>query len=407
MSTVALPTLDALPDTAAERSVRRRVGIVWGLLYFNVLTFYTIPLVVTIPHKIGQVLTQGSLVLAVLLALTVNRRLMIRTNAFLVLSTVAAVVALAVTLRGYVGLGSDVRAIRLLAFLAVLWLLTPFWGRRDLLLLRYHLRCLFAVLASVLLGMIISPHKAFEVDGRLTGVIWPVQPPQVAHIAAVAAGLTAVLWLSGLLRRNTAVVLFLGSVGLLILTHTRTALVAMLVGVLVAGLSLFVSRRRVRKAFMTTFVIVLIGALIFLPALSSWFGRGENTQELTTLTGRTVVWSLVVNAPRPRPEVFFGYGLSNDSFDGLSIDNSWVSVYQDEGLFGDVVCGLIVLCLLLAAAFRPRSPARAIALFLIVYCLISSFTETGLGEASPFMLDLAVAAALLAPRPPPALLQQE
>ncbi len=59
MSTVALPTLDALPDTAAERSVRRRVGIVWGLLYFNVLTFYTIPLVVTIPHKIGQVLTQG------------------------------------------------------------------------------------------------------------------------------------------------------------------------------------------------------------------------------------------------------------------------------------------------------------------------------------------------------------
>ncbi len=332
---------------------------------------------------------------------------MIRTNAFLVLSTVAAVVALAVTLRGYVGLGSDVRAIRLLAFLAVLWLLTPFWGRRDLLLLRYHLRCLFAVLASVLLGMIISPHKAFEVDGRLTGVIWPVQPPQVAHIAAVAAGLTAVLWLSGLLRRNTAVVLFLGSVGLLILTHTRTALVAMLVGVLVAGLSLFVSRRRVRKAFMTTFVIVLIGALIFLPALSSWFGRGENTQELTTLTGRTVVWSLVVNAPRPRPEVFFGYGLSNDSFDGLSIDNSWVSVYQDEGLFGDVVCGLIVLCLLLAAAFRPRSPARAIALFLIVYCLISSFTETGLGEASPFMLDLAVAAALLAPRPPPALLQQE
>jgi hypothetical protein len=366
-------------------------------LYFNVLTFYTIPTVLTLPHKAGQVLTQGSLCVAFFVALTINRQFVIRSNAFLTLSTLAAVVAFAVTLRGYVGLSSDVRAVRLLAFLAILWLLTPLWGHPGLLLLRYHIRCLIVVLATVFLGMILSPHKAFEIDGRLTGVIWPVQPPQVAHIAAVAAGLTAVLWLSGLLRRNPAMVVFFGSVGLLLLTHTRTALIAMLAGVMIAGLSLFLSRRRVRKAFVITLTIALLGSLVFLPAISSWLGRGENSQELTTLTGRTVVWSLVVNAPRPRPEIFFGYGLSNDAFDGLPIDNSWVSIYQDEGLFGDAICGLLIVSLLLAAAFRPPSPARALALFLVVYCVLSSFTETGLGEASSFMLDLAIAASLLAP----------
>jgi hypothetical protein len=40
-----------------------------------------------------------------------------------------------------------------------------------------------------------------------------------------------------------------------------------------------------------------------------------------------------------------------------------------------------------------------VALFLIVYCLIASVTETGLSNASPYVLDLAVAAALLASEP--------
>jgi hypothetical protein len=59
-----------------------------------------------------------------------------------------------------------------------------------------------------------------------------------------------------------------------------------------------------------------------------------------------------------------------------------------------------LLSLLLIAAFRPRGPTRALALFLLVYCLIASFTETGLGQASTYMLDLTIAASLLAPSAP-------
>jgi multisubunit Na+/H+ antiporter MnhF subunit len=98
--------------------------------------------------------------------------------------------------------------------------------------------------------------------------------------------------------------------------------------------------------------------------------------------------------------MIFGFGLSNNSFDGLPIDDSWLSIYQDQGIFGDVLCGAILLSLLLIAAFRPRGPTRALALFLLVYCLIASFTETGLGQASTYMLDLTIAASLLAPSAP-------
>lgn len=406
MSTLSLPAIAPPATPSRDSAVRRRVTVVWVLLFFNVLSYSTVPTIVTIPHTIGKLLTQGAIIVAFLLALTVNRQLLIRPNLFLTLWSVLAAFALMITIRGEVSLGSDFRVFRLICFISVLWLLTPWWGRRDLMLVRVYIRCLVAILALVLVGFALSPHKAFALQGRLEGAIWPIPPTQVAHYAAVTAGLTAVLWFCGLVHRNLAVVLFIGSTTVLVLTHTRTALIAMLVGILVAGISLFTRRRRVRKVFFTALLVALIGIVMFLPALTTWFVRGQNTHELTAFTGRTAVWSALVHAPRSEPEILFGFGLSNNSFDGLPIDNSWLALYQDQGLVGDVLCGLIVLSLLVMVAFRPRGPARALALFLLVYCLIASFTETGLGEASSYLLDLTIAASLLAPMTPQALLSR-
>ena len=63
-----------------------------------------------------------------------------------------------------------------------------------------------------------------------------------------------------------------------------------------------------------------------------------------------------------------------------------------------LVVGFLVF-LLLAAITRPAGPRRAIALLLIVYCVAASFTETGLGDASPYLLDVVVAASLVATPP--------
>jgi hypothetical protein len=90
--------------------------------------------------------------------------------------------------------------------------------------------------------------------------------------------------------------------------------------------------------------------------------------------------------------------MSDQSFQGLPIDSNWIATYLDQGWFGIVVQASIIAILLLMAATRERGPQRAAALFLIMYCLVASFTETGLGAPSAYMLDLTVAAALLAPR---------
>jgi hypothetical protein len=366
---------------------------IWALLLFNVLSYSKFGTIIPIPSTVGKLFTQGALVAAFILALTINPKAIVRPNIFLGLFSVLAIMSTMMSIR-FVSLGTDYRAFRLLGFIAVLWLLTPWWGRDDLALLRIQFRVLVVLVGSVVLGAVIAHHKAFSYGGRLSGAIWPMPPTQVAHYAAELAGLAVLLWLCRMVSRRWMVAVALPSVGVVLLTHTRTALIGLGAGLIVAGLSLFSSRRRARRAF-AALVIAAVAAWSVSPVLTTWLARGENSQEITQLSGRTKVWTLVFSNPRPETNVILGSGLSNDGFDGLAIDDSWVATYQDQGIVGDVFDGVIVLFLLLTALFRPRGPARAIALFLIVYCLVASFFETGLGTASSYALDLTLVASLL------------
>ena len=385
---------------APQREPRtRRVSLIWSLLFFNAL----IPAQGTflpIPHRVAQLMTQGALFIALVLALTINPRMRIRPSWFLGLYTLLAITSLMMSVR-LIGLGTAFRSFRLIGFLIVLWLLTPWWGRRDLLVLRTQIRCLLVIVGSVVLGLLVSPGHALA-EGRLVGTLWPIPAPQVAHYAAELAGLTIVLWSCRLIAPRRALIVTVPAFLVLVLSHTRTGLVAMAVGLLVAGISLFLSRRRVRKTFATALIVVVI-AIPASPLLASWLARGESGQQISQLTGRTKAWSAVLSTPRPATNLLLGDGLSNDSvvnssnpsMNGLPIDSSWISIYQDQGIVGEVLVGGMLLLLLLTALTRARGPTRALALFLIVYCLIAGTDESGLGGASQYLLDLTVAASLL------------
>ena len=111
----------------------------------------------------------------------------------------------------------------------------------------------------------------------------------------------------------------------------------------------------------------------------------------------------MLSTHRPTTNVVFGSGLTNDSVinssnpatNGLPIDSSWISIYQDQGIVGEVLVSAAIVLLLLTALCRARGPTRAMALFLIVYCMIAGVSESGLGGASQYLLDLTVAASLL------------
>jgi hypothetical protein len=393
-------------QTHAKRGVVvHRAGVpsllfaAWGALFLNVLAFSGSSTLIPLPRSIGQMMTQGSLGLALLLALCVNRRGVMRPNLFLVLLSMLALVAFMVSIHNEYMLGSTFRASRLVGFVLVLWLLTPWFGRRDMLLLRLHRRCLWVVLGSVFLGAVISPGMAFSFEGRLSGILWPIPPTQVAHYAAMLLGTSALLWMCRVITGPHALVAFAFSGALLIGTHTRTALLAAVVGLVVASASLFLGHARVRRTSASGLVFGVVLATFFAPELTTWARRGQTAQEASQLTGRTKVWSDVFAMQRPRTNEWFGSGLSNMSFNGLPIDSNWVATYLDQGWFGLVIEASFLLLLLGMAATHVRGPQRAVALFIIVYCLVASITETGLGNASPYLLDLTVAAALLVPEP--------
>lgn len=378
-------------EQTSERSVRRRVGLAWGLLVLNALTYYGS--VIHIPSSLGKAITQGALQLALIVALTVNRRVTVRPNVFLCLVTLLAAEALFITVQPQ-HLGTVYRSFRLAEFVAVLWLLSPWWGRRDLLLVRSYLISLWVALGSVILGLMVVPGRALS-GGRLNGVIWFIPATEVAHYAAITTGLVIVLWLGGLMRGKVTLALVVAGGILLVLTHTRTALLAMVVALLAAGLSLITVRARVRRFFVTAGIVVSIAVVTAAGVLTTWLARGQSTQQLTSLTGRTTFWTLVLNLPRTRFQEIFGFGLSNGSVNGLPIDSNWLVSYLQQGLFGVVICIAIMLFLFTFAFFQPPSIERALALFLITYSLVASFTQDGFSEATTYLLEITLAASLL------------
>ena len=367
-------------------------------MFLNALTWYPGYSFIHVPGIVGKGIAQAALPAALLVTLSLNRKLVVRPNVFLCLVTLIVLGAFVPVFQPQ-HFGTIIRTFRFAGFVAGLWLLTPWWGRRDLLLVRCHLNVLYALLVSVVLGLVIAPGtaRAGGGTGRLGGALWPMPPTQVAHYAAVTIGLVVVLWFSGQMRGRTTALITVGAMVILLLTHTRTAMIALVAGILVAGMSLIAAKSRVRKLFATAGAVAAVALMTLSAVITTWLARGQDAQGLANLTGRTKVWGPLLAAHRDKFQEIFGFGLSNVSFDGLPIDSNWLASYEELGLFGVIVCATILLFLLVHTYFKPRGVERALALFLVTYCLIASFTEVGFTDVSPYLLDLFVAASLLVP----------
>ena len=377
--------------------VPKLVGVAWGLLLVNTLGFNGgSELIIPFPHATGQIVTMGALCAALAIALALNPRMRVRPNAYLVLLAVLAVIAAASSLRLEAGLGSLFRCFRLIVFVATLWLLTPWW-RGDLRMPVFHLRALVAVLFTVLAGLIISPGAAFSgPNGRLVGALWPIPPPQVAMYSATAIALAAMLWLYKAVDGRSALLICVPAAVLLLLSHTRTAMAGLVVGLVVAGVSAVFSSERIRRFMGTVIAAGVVGGLLFSVAIQTWLTRGQDASQLTSLTGRADVWDALLNRDRSFDDLLIGIGLTDKSFNGLPIDSAWLSAYNELGMAGVAIAAGLLLVLLVGAILRPPSPQRTIAIYLVVYSCVASYTEVGLGDASPYLLNLCVAAALIA-----------
>ncbi|MEU1367411.1 O-antigen ligase domain-containing protein [Streptomyces sp. NPDC005803] len=373
------------------------VGTAWGLLILNTLGSAGAETIIPLPRSLIQMVTMGALVAAFTLALAVNPRLRIRAGAFVFLLTLLLVSSVLSSADLASGFGALFRCARLALFVSTLWLLSRWWDG-GLTFVRHHIRMYFLVLGSVAVGAAVSPGAAMPelYGGRLVGALWPLTPPQIGQYAAVIIGLAVLLVLGRRTDRGSAAVVIVPALVLLALTHTRTATLGLLIGLALAIASLILTSAAARRFFAWTVLCAAVAAVAFGSAVQAWFLRGQSQENFTSLTGRQKVWDALLAAPRTPSEYLFGAGLGDKSFDGLPIDNSWLAVYQEQGMTGVVLVAAIVVVLGGVALLRPPSLSRACAIFLISYCAIASYTEAGLGDASPYLLHLAVAASLLA-----------
>jgi hypothetical protein len=384
----------AEPRPAGTRKI---VGIAWGLLILNTLGSAGAKTIVPLPRSLIQMVTMGALVAAFTLALAVNLRLRIRASAYLLLLTLLLVPSVISSVDLGSGFGALFRCTRLALFVGTLWLLSRWWDG-GLTFVRHHIRMYFAVLGSVAAGLVISPGAALPdlYGGRLVGALWPLTPPQIGQYAAVIIGLTVLLVLGRRTDGTGAAVVLVPSLVLLALTHTRTATLGLFIGLALAIGSLILTSAAARRFFTWAVLCGAVAAVGFASALQAWFLRGQSKENFSNLTGRAKVWDALLAAPRTTGETVFGTGLGDKSFDGLPIDNSWLAVYHEQGLVGVSLVAAIFIVLGGVALLRPPSLQRACAIFLVSYCAIASYTEAGLGDASPYLLHLALAASLLA-----------
>ncbi|MER5917907.1 O-antigen ligase domain-containing protein [Streptomyces sp. NPDC001982] len=372
------------------------VGTVWGLLVLNTLGSAGAKTIVPLPRSLIQMVTMGALVAAFALALVVNLRLRLRPSAFVFLLTLLLVESVISSANLESGFGALFRCARLALFVGTLWLLSRWWDG-GLTFVRHHIKMYFVVLGSVAIGAVVSPGAALPdlYGGRLVGALWPLTPPQIGQYAAVIIGLTVLLLLGRRTDRTSAAVVIVPSLVLLALTHTRTATLGLLVGLALAIGSLVLTSAAARRFFAWAVLCATVATVGFASALQAWFLRGQSQENFTSLTGRAKVWDALLSAPRTTSEYLFGVGLGDKSFGGLPIDNSWLAVFNEQGMTGVVLVAAIIIVLGGVALLRPPSLSRACAIFLISYCAIASYTEAGLGDASPYLLHLAVAASLL------------
>jgi hypothetical protein len=170
----------------------------------------------------------------------------------------------------------------------------------------------------------------------------------------------------------------------------------LVVALVVAGVSAVFTNGRIRRFMGTLVAVSVVGGLLFSAGVMAWLARGQDSSQLTSLTGRANVWDALLARDRSFDEVLIGVGLTDKSFNGLPVDSAWLSAYNELGLAGVAIAAAMLLSLLIAAALRPPSPQRTIAIFLVVYSCVASYTEVGLDDASPYLLNLCLAAALIA-----------
>jgi exopolysaccharide production protein ExoQ len=266
------------------------------------------------------------------------------------------------------------------------------WSLREVLYFS-----IVATATSLILGiggaLVRGDLQPFAPDYRFVGFANPNLHGIEAACLVIASGV-ALRVTEGRRAQLTALMVF--GMGMLLLTKSRTALVAViLAGVVVALLS--VPRRRLGLMAIAA-VALVFAVVVFLPDTvthahnAALLGRSAENDNPATLSGRTLLWEDLLHFAAARP--LLGYGF--DSFwtpahiAEVSIRRGWVITQSHSGYIeallnvGWIGAGLLVLVLIAGLATSIRRYLRVrTALALFAVAMLVWYMTNMLAEAIP------------------------
>ena len=232
--------------------------------------------------------------------------------------------------------------------------------------------------------------------GRLAGGVPMLSPNELSLLAGVVVLVLA--WRTVLGQAGWAdAVTGAAFLGVIWATESRTGLLMLVVAVAVMALYL----RRPPVGLVVGGL--LLGALAVVGALATGVVTAFVTRDgdgVGTLESRFIAWRAAVDLPQTAWQELFGGGMAlkvipikGQWWDEQPLDSSWVSLLVQAGVLGLAVAVGWVLWTLRGAARAPR-PVRVLFLGLLVFLVGRSTVESGMFDATPAFLLLAVVSAL-------------
>ncbi|TCO35336.1 O-antigen ligase [Kribbella steppae] len=299
---------------------------------------------------------------------------------------------------------------RLARFLIGLLLLFLLW--RPLVqiperLIRAHLWAHLLLATTVILSLAYAPSQAWRplrslgAGYRLQGVIIPMLPPRVGEVGAILLGLALI----GFVCKKLSAVPAAGLIGLGVVlvaaSRTRTSAAAIAFGLVLA---LILTRKTWAGRIVSLGVPALIGvAFLTIGSLHTWLLRGQGTQQISSLSGRTTSWQAVLDEKVSLQTAIIGHGLGNKrvllrrgegDIDVMAIDNSWLGLYWETGLLAVTIVGIALIVAWISVLRAPTPYVKACGAMLLGYITVASLNESGLSDLSSMTLHLLVAAAV-------------
>jgi exopolysaccharide production protein ExoQ len=182
------------------------------------------------------------------------------------------------------------------------------------------------------------------------------------------------------------------STAALLAAQTRGAIGGVVVGALVLLVSSRPDARSRIEMILAGMVLVAVIALVAPAQVSTYFVRGERPDEIATLSSRTDLWSVALDAFGQNP--IFGYGVTSSR--GLFYDetglggghNAFINTLVELGIVGTAIWGTLLWLVVRGIWRLPRDGPeqliidRALLLGLLAFLVVDGMFYEGIGAVT-------------------------